>query len=65
MTSDKKEIIRAMADNDLNTTRVAKQIHRHRNTVVYWVNCIKKETGLDCRKYWDMVKLMEMVEDDG
>ena len=54
-----------MARNDLSTTNVSKELHRHRNTVIYWIEKMKKKTGLDCRKFYDLVKLLEMVEKDG
>jgi hypothetical protein len=30
--------------------------------VIYWIEKMKKDTGLDCRKFYDLVKLLEMVE---
>jgi hypothetical protein len=33
--------------------------------VSYWIEKMKKDTGLDCRKFYDLVKLLEMVEKDG
>lgn len=61
---DEREIILSMARNDLNVTTTAKELNRHRNSVVYWIEKIKKGTGLDCRKFYDMVKLLEMVENE-
>ena len=65
MKGDKKEIILSMAKNDLSTTRVSRELHRHRNTVIYWIEKIKNETGLDARKFYDLVKLVGMVEENG
>lgn len=62
MKPEEKEIVLAMARNDLNTTKAAKDLHRHRNTVVYWIELIRRDTGLDCRRFYDLVKLLEMVE---
>lgn len=58
------EIIKAMAENDLNVTTTAKELNRHRGTVVYWIEKIKKSTGLNCQKFYDLVKLLEMVSDE-
>lgn len=63
MKPEAKEIILTMAKNDLNATTTAKELHRHRGTVMYWIEKIKKETGLDCRKFYDLVKLVGMVGD--
>jgi sugar diacid utilization regulator len=63
MKPEEIEIIKAMAECDLNVTTTAKELNRHRGTVMYWIEKLKKETGLDCRKFYDLVKLVGMVED--
>lgn len=65
MKPEEIEIIKAMAKCDLSTTNASRELHRHRNTVIYWIEKMKKDTGLDCRKFYDLVKLLEMVEKDG
>lgn len=65
MKPEEIEIIKAMAKFDLSTTNASRELHRHRNTVIYWIEKMKKDTGLDCRKFYDLVKLLEMVERDG
>ena len=62
MKPEEIEIIKAMAKCDLSTTNASRELHRHRNTVIYWIEKMKKDTGLDCRKFYDLVKLLEMVE---
>lgn len=62
MKPEEKEVILAMAKCDLNVTTTAKELNRHRGTVVYWIEKIKKSTGLNCQKFYDLVKLLEMVE---
>ena len=62
MKPEEEEIIKAMAKFDLSTTNASIELHRHRNTVIYWIEKMKKDTGLDCRKFYDLVKLLEMVE---
>ena len=64
LTPEQKEIILSMARNDLSAAKAAKELYMHRNTVSYRVKKIKKETGLDCRKFYDMVKLVGMVDSD-
>ena len=63
MKPEEIEIIKAMAECDLSTTNASRELHRHRNTVIYWIEKMKKDTGLDCRKFYDLVKLLEMVGD--
>lgn len=56
------EIIEAMCDNDLNLSKVARALFQHRNTIVYHLDKIKKNTGLDPRKFYELVKLKEMAD---
>lgn len=58
----KKAFILAMAECDLNEAKVARVMHYHRNNVVYHCERIYKETGLDPNKFYDLVKLLEMVK---
>ena len=59
MTYEDKKIIRAYADCDMNLTKTAERMNYHRNTLVYHMGKIKKETGLDPLCFWDLVTLLE------
>ena len=61
LTELERELIRLMADLDLNVTAVAKTTYRNRNTVVYHIEKIKKKTGLDPKRFHDCVKLLEII----
>lgn len=50
------------AKNDMNCVKTAKEMDIHHNSVIYRLGKIKTETGLDARKFWDLVKLLEMEE---
>ena len=39
--------------NDLNIAETARQLHMHRNTLLYRLEQIEKETGLDIRRFAD------------
>lgn len=62
MKPEEKEIILAMARNDLSASKAARELHRHRNTVIYWIEQMRRDTGLDCRRFYDLVKLLEEVK---
>lgn len=63
LTEDqKKEILRAMADCNLSIQAVKQKLFLHRNTVTYRIEQIKKETGLDARKFYDLMKLLDLFE---
>lgn len=48
----------------MNCVKTAKEVVMdiHHNSVIYRLGKIKAETGLDARKFWDLVKLLEMEE---
>lgn len=58
----KREIIRCFAECDMRITATAEQLHFHRNTVVYHLEQIYKKTGLDPEKFYDLIRLLEIVE---
>lgn len=55
-------LLRGFAENDMNATRAADALYLHRNTLLYRLDRIKRETGLDPRKFYDLAKLLGMDE---
>lgn len=55
-----KDIIRGLADNNLNTTTTAKALYMGRRTIWTYINRIHKLTGLNPLKFWDLIELMKM-----
>ena len=55
MTDDMKETIETFFDQDLNLSLASRQLFIHRNTLIYRLEKIKKETGLDLRRFHDAV----------
>ena len=55
-------VIREMAKCDMNCNYAAKQMHRSRSGVQYYVRKIKQETGLDCRRFYDLIELLKMID---
>ena len=60
-SEQKKEVILAMADCNLSIQAVKHKLFIHRNTVIYRLEKIKSETGLDARNFHDLVKLIDMI----
>ena len=56
-----KEIIIAFAQYDMRPYRVAQNIYVCKATVTYHAKKIKEKTGLDIRKFYDLCKLIQMV----
>jgi len=42
--------------NDLNIAETARQLHMHRNTLLYRIEQIRQETGLDIRRFEDAMR---------
>ena len=59
----KKEIILMMAECDMKYCTVAKRLYLHWNTVFYHMNKIEQITGLNPRKFYDLIELVKMVKD--
>lgn len=49
--------------NNMNVTDVARAIFTHRNTVLYHLNKVKQQTGLDPRRCYDLVELVKMAQE--
>lgn len=64
MTDIDKKIIRAMCDNDLSASRAAKALFYTRQNVYRHIDEIRFETGLDCLKFYDAIKLLEMIKEE-
>jgi len=49
--------------NNMNVTDVARAIFTHRNTVLYHLNKVKQQTGLDPRRFYDLVELVKIAQE--
>lgn len=47
MNKEDTHIVVAMANHNMNVTDVARAIFTHRNTVLYHLDKVKQQTGLD------------------
>lgn len=56
-----RNVIMAMADENLCVSKAANSLYLHRNTVVYHLDQIQMITGLDPRKFYDLVELIDML----
>lgn len=56
-----RNVIMAMADENLRVSKAANSLYLHINTVVYHLDQIQEITGLDPRKFYDLVELIDML----
>lgn len=61
MSSTDKEVILALADNNMNISAAATSLFMHRNNVEYHIRRIKQITGLDAKNFYDLIKLVNMT----
>lgn len=63
MNKEDAHIVIAMANHNMNVTDVAHAIFAHRNTVLYHLGKVKQQTGLDPRRFYDLVELVKMAQE--
>ena len=59
-----KLIIKSMADFNLSTTDVANHLMYHKNSIRYHILKIKESSGLDPRKFYDLTKLLKLIQEE-
>lgn len=63
MNKEDAYIVVMMANHSMNVTDVARAIFAHRNTVLYHLNKVKRQTGLDPWRFYDLVELVKMAQE--
>jgi sugar diacid utilization regulator len=58
-----REIIMAFAKYDMKPYRVSENIFLAKGTVMYHIKKIKKITGLDVRKFYELCELLEVMDE--
>lgn len=64
MTQVQKDIVRAMARNNLNMTHTANELYRTFNCIAYHRGRLLDLYGLDMRNFYDLQKLLELANKD-
>ncbi len=54
--------LKTFFDNDLSVTKTASIMRVHKNTVLYRLNKVKENTGLDPKKFNDAMRLRDLLE---
>lgn len=58
------ELILSFAANNMNCTNTGKAMYMHYNSIRYRLESIQRKTGLDPRKFYDLVELVKMAKSD-
>lgn len=56
-------IVVAMANHSMNIGEVSRQLFMHRNTVTYHLDKVKRQTGLDPRRFYDLIELVKLAQE--
>lgn len=62
LSETQKAVILGYAESDMTARATAKKVFVHESVVRYHIRQIKKKTGKDMRKFYDLVELVEMVK---
>ena len=63
LTDMDKQVILSLADCNMNITEAARRMFAHRNSIEYHVKRVKKISGLDATKFYDLCKLIQIVKE--
>lgn len=62
LTEREKDIIQTFAECNMKSMATAQALYLHRNTVVYHLEKIERETGLNPLNFYDLIKLLKECE---
>ena len=58
----RRSILKSLADNNLNACAVARELHYHHHAIEYHCRGIQRDTGLNPKCFYDMIKLLKMYK---
>ena len=57
-----REVVLAYAKNNMSAKATATQLFRHYNGIMHHLTTVKKKTGLDPRQFFDLCKLVSVID---
>ena len=63
MTEFELKVVKMIADCDMSLQMAANKLYVHRNTLTYHIKKIKQRTGLDARRFYDLLKLLDFASE--
>lgn len=64
MTKLDAQAVLTFADCNMNAAEASRRMYMHRNTVIYHLDKVKRETGLDAQNFYDLIKLVGMAKEE-
>jgi len=62
LTKEDKNVILAFAENDMTDSKTALAMSYHRNTIKYHIARVEEKTGLNPRRFYDLIKLVSLIK---
>lgn len=56
-----KKLLKAYAENDMSMSKTSGVVYLHYNSIRYRFQKIKRETGLEPRRFYDLVGLLRKI----
>ena len=63
LTQEDKNVILALAENDMNHSKTALVASYHPNNIRYHMTRVAEKTGLNPRKFYDLIALVSLIKD--
>ena len=57
-----KKLLKAYAENDMSMSKTSGVVYLHYNSIRYRFQIIQRETGLNPRNFYDLEKLLAMID---
>lgn len=60
-----KKLLKTYAENNMNVRKTGSVVYLHYNSIRYRFRLIQRETGLNPRNFYDLEKLLAMIDAQG
>lgn len=60
-----KKLLKTYAENNMNVRETGNAVYLHYNSICYRFRLIQRETGLNPRNFYDLEKLLAMIDAQG
>ena len=60
-----RKLLKAYAENSMSMKKTSDAVYLHYNSIRYRFRLIQRETGLNPRNFYDLEKLLAMIDTQG
>ena len=62
MKKNQAKVVLAFADSDMNISGTGRKLFLCRSTILWYLDAIKRDTGLDPRRFYELIKLVDIAK---